>query len=253
DVRPRFNLLHAKDQSPVRIQRICILEDRSVGWNELVKGYEYEKGKFVVLTDEDFVKAALEKSKTMDIMNFVNAEEVDDRFFETPYYVIPDVGGERGYALLREALRESRKIAIGKIILREIQHLAAVTPIGTMLVLNLMRFADELADASELRVPGVEEVRPEELDMAKALVQTLTTPWKPERYTDEYRANLIRIIQAKVRGTQPQLEVPQEGPRQAEVEDLMARLRESIGAQLAEQRRSAARRGRKQKTTKRVA
>ncbi|MER3425591.1 MAG: Ku protein, partial [Nitrospiraceae bacterium] len=208
DVRPRFNLLHAKDQSPVRIQRICILEDRSVGWNELVKGYEYEKGKFVVLTDEDFVKAALEKSKTMDIMNFVNAEEVDDRFFETPYYVIPDVGGKRGYALLREALRESRKIAIGKIILREIQHLAAVTPIGTVLVLNLGRATDARHRKPHVdRWPdtGVEEVRPEELDMAKALVQTLTTPWKPERYTDEYRANLIRIIQAKVRGTQPQL------------------------------------------------
>lgn len=253
DVRPRFHLLHAKDQSPVRVQRMCLLEDRAVDWNELVKGYEYDKGKFVNLTDEDFARAALEKSKAVDIINFVNAEEVDDRFFQTPYYLVPDVGGERGYALLREALRACKKIAIGKIILREIQHLAAVAAIDNMLVLNLMRFADELADASRFRVPGVEEVRPEELEIAKALVQALTTPWKPERYTDEYRANLMRIIQAKVKGREPRLEVPQEAPRRAEVADLMARLRERIGALLGEPRQPTAQRGRKPKTTKRVA
>src|SRR5262249_12193929 len=126
ETRPHFRLLHAKDKSPVRFDRVCEREDRSVTWSEVVKGYEYTKGKFVVLTQEDLQRAALEKTRTFDILHFVSGAAVDDRFFETPYYSVPTRGGERAYVVLREALRQAEKMAVGKIMLRETQHLAAL-------------------------------------------------------------------------------------------------------------------------------
>src|SRR5258708_37687987 len=123
--RPKFRMLHSKDKSPVRFERVCIREGHPVAWQDLVKGYEYQKGHFVILTKEDFKAAAVEKTRTVDIIDFVKAEEIDDRFFETPYYVVPARGGERAYALLREAMRESGRYGIAKLILSEAQHLAA--------------------------------------------------------------------------------------------------------------------------------
>src|SRR4029079_4947391 len=137
-----------------------------VAWEDLVKGYEYEKGRFVMLTKADFQTAALEKSRTVDILDFVKAEEIDDRFFETPYYLLPGKGGDRAYALLREAIRKSGRIGIAKFILRESQHLAAVEVIGDALVLSVMRFADELVDESTFTFPSATAVRAQELEMA---------------------------------------------------------------------------------------
>src|SRR5687767_2454665 len=148
DHRPKFRLLHAKDESPVHYERVCQSEGKPVGWEDLVKGYEYEKGQFVILTKDDFKTAALEKTKTVDILDFVEPAAVDDRYYETPYYVLPGKGAERAYALLREAIRESGRIGIGKIILREAQHLAALEVIEDAIVLTMMRYADELADLS---------------------------------------------------------------------------------------------------------
>ena len=153
DNRPRFRMLHASDKSPIKFQRVCARDGTPVAWEDLVKGYEYEKGRFVVLTKEDFQAAALEKSRTVDILDFVKTEEIDERFFETPYYMLPAKGGERAYALLREAIRASDRIGIAKIILRETQHLAALQVIGSALVLTMMRFADELADISDVQLP----------------------------------------------------------------------------------------------------
>ena len=130
DHRPRFRLLHAKDEAPIRYERVCQTEGKPVGWEDLVKGYEYEKGQFVVLTKDDFKTAALQKTKTIDILDFVDPEEIDERYFETPYYLQAGKGADRAYALLREAIRESGRMGIGKIILRESQHLAAVEVIG---------------------------------------------------------------------------------------------------------------------------
>ena len=153
DHRPKFRLLHAKDESPVRYERVCQTEGKPVGWDDLVKGYEYEKGQFVVITKDDFKTAALEKTKTIDILDFVNPDDVDERYFETPYYLQPSKGADRSYALLREALRDSGKLGVAKIILRDAQHLAAVEAIGDALVLTMMRFADELADLDDFRFP----------------------------------------------------------------------------------------------------
>src|SRR5262249_21503886 len=177
DHRPRFRMLHAKDKSPVRFERVCIRDGHPVAWQDLVKGYEYEKGRFVVVTKEDFQAAAVEKTRTVDIIDFVKSEEIDDRFFETPYYLVPAKGGERAYALLREAIRDSGRTGIAKFILRDAQHLAAVEVIGAAIVLTVMRFADELVDATQFEFPSGASIRKPELDMAKALVNNLAAEW----------------------------------------------------------------------------
>src|SRR6478672_1405590 len=214
DHRPHFRMLHAKDKSPVRFERICIRDGHPVAWDDLVKGFEYAKGHFVVLTKDDFKAAAVEKTRTIDIIDFVEADAIDDRFFETPYYLVPSKGGERAYALLREALRESGRIGIAKFILRDAQHLAAVEVIDQAIVLSMMRFADELADPKTLGFPDSSGIRKAELDMAKALVNSLAADWDPEKYTDEYVDNLMRIIKGKVKGkkvTLEQAETPRRG------------------------------------------
>jgi DNA end-binding protein Ku len=225
--RPRFRMLHARDKSPVRFQRICARDGTPVAWEDLVKGYEYQKGRFVVLTKDDFEAAALDKTRTVDIVDFVDAAEIDDRFFETPYYLTPAKGGERAYALLREAMRQSKRIGIAKFILRETQHLAAIEVIEQAIVLTVMRFGDELVDVGQFDLPGSDNIRKAELDMAKALVSSLAAEWDPGKYTDQYRENLMRIIQGKVKGKEVDLE-PMAEPREAEVVDLMERLRRSL-------------------------
>src|SRR3989442_1105507 len=171
--RPKFRMLHAKDKSPVKFERVCIRDGHPVAWEDLVKGYEYSKGHFVVLTKEDFRAAAVEKTRTVDIIDFVKADEIDDRFFETPYYLVPAKGGERAYALLREAIRESDRVGIAKFILRDAQHLAALEVIRDALVLTVMRFADDLVDVAQFDFPSDKAVREPELEMAKALVNSL--------------------------------------------------------------------------------
>lgn len=223
-----FRLLHEKDLSPVKYERICQSEDKPIPWDEIVKGYEYTKGKFVVLTDADFKTAALERSQTIDILDFVKEDEIDPRYFETPYYLVPGKGGDKPYALLREAIRKTGSVGIGKIIIRQTQHLAGVKVVGDALVLEIMRFANELVDASEYNFPSREAIRPQELQMAQQLVGNLAEPFDPTRYTDEYRANLMRIIKAKMKGKKASLEEPATEARDSGVLDLMSRLRASL-------------------------
>jgi DNA end-binding protein Ku len=243
--RPRFRMLHAKDKSPVRFERVCLRDGTPVAWEDLVKGYEYQKGHFVVVTKEDFKAAALEKTKTVDILDFVKAEDIDDRFFETPYYILPATGGEHAYALLREAIRESGRIGIATFILRDAQHLAAVEAIEQALVLSVMRFADELVDTGQFEFPAAKDLRKNELEMAKALVNSLAAEWDSEKYSDKYRENLMRIIRAKAKGKEARLAEAEE-PRQAEVVDLMERLRKSLAANTP--KRQAKARSAKKKT-----
>jgi DNA end-binding protein Ku len=227
--RPRFRMLHAADESPVNYERVCQTDGKPVAWEDLVKGYEYEKGRFVVLTKDDFKTAALEKTRTIDILDFVEPTEIDDRYFETPYYLTPGKGADRAYALLREAIRKSGRVGVAKVILRDSQHLAAVEAIDNALVLTMMRFDDELVDISEFNFPKNADVRGRELDMAVALVDNLSAEWKPEKYTDEYRDNLMRVIHAKIKGRKPKLK-EEERPHEAEVVDLMERLQRSLAA-----------------------
>jgi DNA end-binding protein Ku len=246
DHRPKFRLLHAKDEAPVRYERVCQTEGKPVAWEDLVKGYEYEKGQFVVLTRDDFKTAALEKTKTIDILDFVDPDEIDERYFETPYYLQPGKGAERAYALLREAIRESGRIGVGKIILRDAQHLAAIEVIEDALVLTMMRFADELADLEDFKFPSSTGLRKQELTMARQLVENLSASWDPAKYTDEYRDNLMRVIQGKLKGRKPKLEA-RETPQQAGVIDLMSRLKASLERREAGEtsRKGAASKGKK--------
>jgi DNA end-binding protein Ku len=227
DHRPRFRMLHATDKSPVKFSRVCAREGKPVAWEDLVKGYEYAKGRFVVVTKADFESAAVEKTRRVDIVDFVAAADIDDRFFETPYYLVPATSGEHAYALLREAMRDSKRIGIAKFILRDTLHLAAIEVIQQALVLTTMRFADELVDTKLFDLPPRKDIRKNELDMAKMLVSSLAAEWEPSKYTDEYRDNLMRIIQGKIEGKQVHLE-PIEEPREPEVLDLMERLRRSL-------------------------
>ncbi|HKT82064.1 MAG TPA: Ku protein [Vicinamibacterales bacterium] len=229
DHRPHFRMLHAEDKSPVKFERVCAKEGTPVAWEDLVKGYEYSKGQFVVLTKDDFKAAAVEKTKRVDILDFVKAEEIDDRFFETPYYLVPAQGGDHAYALLREAIRKTERIGIAKFILREKLHLAAVEAIDDALVLSVMRFADELTDINALPLPRKAAFSKNELTMATTLVEQLAAEWEPEKYTDDYRDNLMRIIQSKAKGKKLVLE-SEEPERSAKVVDLMERLRQSLEA-----------------------
>jgi DNA end-binding protein Ku len=249
DTRPHFRLLHAKDRSPINYERVCQREGKAVGWEDLVKGYEYEKGAFVVLTKEDFAAAALEKTRRIDILDFVKAEDIDDRFFDKPYYLTPGKGGDVAYGLLREAIRDTGRTGIAKFILRDVQHLAAVEVVDDALVLSTLRFADELVDVDTLTLPKRAPVKQKELDMAVSLVDTLAAKWDPEKYTDDYRENLMRVIKAKMKGKRADL-VTAEPPRDAKVVDLMERLRQSLDAS---SKRGGARRvgSRAQRATKR--
>jgi DNA end-binding protein Ku len=226
--RLSFRMLHAEDMAPVKYERVCSADGEPVPWSEIVKGYEYSKGKFVVMTPDDFERAKLEKSKTIDIIDFAKDEEIDPRFFDTPYYLLPTKGGEKAYALLREAIRRQDMVGIGKIIVRDKQHLAGIKVVGDALVLETMRFADELVDVNELSFPTSDVVRPQELDMAEQLVSNLAEPFEPTKYTDDYRTNLMRIIKAKMKGKEAKLEDADEGPTDPKVIDLMSRLRESL-------------------------
>jgi DNA end-binding protein Ku len=248
DHRPRFRMLHARDKSPVRYERVCQREGKPVAWEDLVKGYEYEKGHFVVLTKEDLKSAALNKDKSINILDFVKSEEIDDRYFETPYYVTPDKSGQHAYALLREALKQSGRTGIAKIIIRDAQHLAAVEVIDRAIVLTLLRYADELLDTSQLTFPSAEKVRKAELDMARMLVDNLASEWDPAKYTDEYRENLMKLIKARMKGQKPHLPAAGAVP-QGQVVDLMERLRQSLESREGGPRKGArARRASPKKT-----
>ena len=183
----KFRLLRKSDLSPINYQRVAEIDGKVVPWEEIVKGYEYEKGKFVVLTDEDFKRVDIEATQTVDILDFVELEEVDPMMFQKPYYLEPIKGGVPAYRLLRDVLKETGKIGMTKVVIKSRQHLAALKPMGDVLVLELMHFKDELVDSTELRIPeeGRKKSGAKELGMARLLVDELSEEWDPERYTDD--------------------------------------------------------------------
>jgi DNA end-binding protein Ku len=257
DRQLHFHLL-TKNKSRVKYQRVAESTGKPVEWDELVKGYEYAKGRYVVLTPQDFEAAALEKTKTIDILDFVKGDDIDDRYFDKPYYLTAASGGDRAYALLRETIRDAGRIGIAKFVLREKQHLAAIEVIENALVLSILRFADELVDVSEYSFPQARGLKQNELKIARLLVNELSSAWNPEQYTDDYRQNLLRIIKAKEKGKDIELEAP-ENDQPGNVVDLMERLRSSLeGTRKGASTRKRASRPkkaatRKKKTTRKAA
>ena len=232
DKGPHFRMLRKKDQSRIHFQRIAEKDSKVVEWDDIVKGYEYAKGQSIVVTPEDFEKAALKKDRVIDIQDFVKADAIDDRYFDKPYYLLPGKGGAKAYALLREAIKDSGQIGVAKFVLRSKQRLAAIEAIGDALVLSTMRFRDELAKLEEFEFPPAKGVQKRELQMAQRLIQEFASDWEPEKYTDDYRHNIMKIVEAKRDKTRPTL-VPEADPQSAQVIDLMERLRKSLGTKRA--------------------
>jgi len=230
--RPRFHLLHAKDEAPVRYERVCEQESKPVSWDEIVKGYEYEKGEYAVLTKDDFKRAALDKTDTIDVLQFVPASAIDARYFETPYYLAPGKGADRAYALLRETVRKAGKVGVTQLILRQSQHLAALSVKDDVFVLTMLRFADDVAEPDSIKAPSAHGLRDNELQLAARLVEGLSGKWNPEEYRDQYAENLAKIIKAKIegKGKTPRLGALGPGAPKGEVADLMERLKKSLAA-----------------------
>jgi DNA end-binding protein Ku len=237
DTGPHFRMLRRKDKSRIHFQRVAETDGEVVAWEDIVKGYEYAKGQYVVLTPQDFEKAALEKDRVIDIQDFVEGDAVDDRYFDKPYYLLPGRGGDKAYALLREAIRSSGRIGVAKFVLRSKQRLAAIEAIGDALVLSTMRFRDELARLEEYDFPDVKADK-KQLQLAEKLIEQFAAAWDPDKYTDDYRENLMKVIEAKRSKTKPELE-PEADPQSAKVVDLMERLRKSLGTRRAHTAKAA--------------
>ena len=237
DTGPHFRMLRRKDKARIQFQRVAETDGEVVAWEDIVKGYEYAKGQYVVLTPQDFEKAALEKDRVIDIQDFVEGDAVDDRYFDKPYYLLPGKGGDKAYALLREAIRSSGRIGVAKFVLRSKQRLAAIEAIGEALVLSTMRFRDELARLEEYDFPDVKADK-KQLQLAEKLIEQFAADWDPDKYTDDYRENLMKVIEAKRAKTKPELE-PEADPQSAKVVDLMERLRKSLGTKRAHTAKAA--------------
>lgn len=222
-----FHHLHKKDMSPVSYKRFCDTEDAEVPWEEITKGYEYEKGQYVEITDEDLDKADVEHTKTIEIMEFVQEEEIDPLYFDKPYYLEPQKGGERAYALMRDALAQSKKVGIAKVVLKSREHLAAVKPVGELMTMQTMRFAHEIVDSGQLNLPKKAEISKKEMDLANTLIDSMSDKFDPAKYKDEYYDKILEIIRMKVEGVTPQAPAAKtKGPGQ--VIDLMEILKQSL-------------------------
>ncbi len=223
-----FHLLRGSDLSPINNKRVATADGKEVPWDQIVKGYEYEKGKFIVLKEEDFARVDIEATQTVDITDFVKIEEVSPIFFYKPYFMEPQKGGEKAYALLRTALKKSDKIGIAKVVIRTRQHLAAVKPQGEGLMLELMHFEGELVDVKSFKVPPESAVAEKELKMAQSLIDTLTSKWDPAKYRDDYRQALETVIDEKLKHPDEPLPAGPPKPKTTSSADLLAVLQRSL-------------------------
>jgi DNA end-binding protein Ku len=224
----KFRMLRQSDLSPINYKRVAEADDKEVPWDQIVKGYEYEKGKFVVLKDEDFARVDVEATQTVDIINFVAIEEVDPLLFYKPYYLEVGKAGQKAYVLLRDALVEVDRIAIAKVVIRAREHLAAVKPQKSGLMLELMHFPSDLVDASEFKAPTLKSVGKSEMRMALQLIESMTTGWQPEKYTDEYCEALKELIEEKIEHGEKATPAPAKRKKPSNVVDLVSILQKSI-------------------------
>lgn len=224
----KLRLLRASDQSPVNYKRVAEADGKEVSWDQIVKGYEYEKGKFVILKDEDFARVDVEATQTVDIMNFVSLDDVDPLLFYKPYFLEVGKGGDKAYVLLREALLASGKIAIAKVVIRSRQHLGAVKPQKKGLMLELMHFPREMVDVSEFQEPAEKPIGKPEMNMATQLIESMTKEWNPEEYTDEYHEALEKMIEEKIEHPDAEAPAPTKRRKTTNVIDLVAVLQQSL-------------------------
>lgn len=220
-----LDMLDKKDHARIRYQRVNEGTGREVAWENIVKGYDYN-GKYVVLTDEDFEKASPEKTKIIEIAEFVNENEIESIFFETPYFLEPQKSGEKAYVLLREALKKTGKVGLGTYVMRNKEALCVLKPMDKAIILNKIRFAQEIRDINELNIPGKESIKPPELKMATALIEQLTAPFNIAKYKDNYTDELLKLIHAKAKGKK--VEAPHLRVVHSKAKDLMSQLKASL-------------------------
>lgn len=228
-----FHMLDRRNMARLRYKRVNEKTGREVPWEETIRGYEIEGGKHVVISDEDLERASPEKTQTVDILDFVDADEISPLFFDKPYYLVPEKKGAKSYALLRETLRRANKVGIAKVVIRTKQYLAAVLVHEDAIVLDILRFDHELRDTKELDLPsGKQGLTERELDMAERLVDGMVSDWEPEKYRDDYYKDLKKLIKDRVEAGQleespeaPPAPKPEPG---AQVVDLMALLKQSV-------------------------
>jgi DNA end-binding protein Ku len=221
-----FRQLRKRDLSPIKYKKVAETDMKEVPADEIVKGFEYERGRYIVLSDEDFEKVRIESTHSIDITDFVEMEQVDPKFFYKPYFLEPGKGGEKAYALLHKALSGTGKIGIAKVVISNREYLAAVKPDGLFLVLELMHFASEVLTPEELNRPKT-ELNDKEVKMANALIESMSSDWDPKKYRDEYRDAVMEMIEQKAKNKELPA-APAGAPRSTNVVDLVKVLQESI-------------------------
>jgi len=224
----KFRLLRGSDLSPVNYKRVAEADGKEVPWDKIVKGYEYEKGKFIVIQDEDFARVDVEATQTVDIINFVKLEEINPLLFSKPYYMQAEKGGDKAYVLLRDSLAHSGKVGIAKVVIKERQHLAALKAQQNGLMLELMRFPDEVIDAADFKAPQIRSATKPEMDMASKLVESMTAKWEPQDYHDDYKEGLEKLIVQKVASGGDGLPAPRKPKKATVAVDLVSVLQQSI-------------------------
>lgn len=229
-----FHLLHKDDLARVRNKRVDE-QDHEVPYEDIVRGYEFEKGQYVVIGEGELEAANVEATQSIDIMHFVDRADIDLVYYDTPYYTEPSKAGRKAYALLRETLKRTKKVGVAKLVIRSRQHLCAVIPDELALLAFTLRWPYQLRDASEFDLPGEVEVSEQELKMAQQLVEAMATEWNPEQYQDTYREDLLKLIDEKVKSGQltEVTEAPKRPREEAEVIDIMSLLKRSMEAQQA--------------------
>lgn len=245
-----LDLLDKRDFAPVGYRRYNKLTGKTVTQQDIVKGYAYKKDEYVVLTDADLRKANPESTQTIDILSFIDAGDVPILFFDQPYYLVPTKGGEKVYALLRKTLERSGKLALGQVVIRTKQHLAALMPFQQVIVLNLLRYQEELRELPDIPEPKSgkqSQVSAKEVDMALSLVKDMTETWQPEQYQDTFRKDILALVKKKVKAKQTHvLTEPDEGldeaspKKSSNVVDLMQLLKASIGGKSTRPTKSTA-------------
>lgn len=222
-----FNMLHAKDEGRIKYERICSVDGKPVPWDEIVKGYEFEKGEYVVLTDDDFKKVNPEATQSVDILEFVELDKINPMYFDKPYYLEPTKQGRHAYALLRETLTQSNRVAIARVVVRTKEYIAAVKAIDDALVLELMHWASEIVTPDTLEIPDREKLPEKEMQMARMLVDTMSVEeFEPEKFTNKYRDELMTMIEARAAGKE--LPMPKKAPARSKVVNLMDVLAQSL-------------------------
>jgi len=230
-----FDMLSKKDMAPIRYARIDTKTGKEVPWKEIVKGFQYAKGKYVVVTDEDFAKASPEKSKTIDIIQFVKEEEIDPIFYEKPYYLIPDKGADKSYHLLIKALEETKTIGLAEFMLRNRMHICALKSYNGVLLLNQMRYQEDIRDVPEIEKSKA-RVSPKEIQLATKLINQLTEEFNPAAFKDTYVNELKKVIKAKAAGKEIHIAQPKRAT--ATVKDLMEVLKQSLDAGSTKKKRA---------------